>query len=104
MTPASLPGEGWRMTRLFLRLAPLLLVAAVLVGCTPDYYRLDPAPAEIPPNALRIGVTSTYPPIIFRLAGQVSGVEADLARLLATRLGRPAYFVEVSWDQQISYL
>src|SRR5262249_1538470 len=39
-----------------------------------------------------------------RLAGQVSGVEADLARLLAARLGRPAYFVEVSWDQQITYL
>lgn len=92
------------MTRPLLRLAPLLLLVAVWAGCTPDYYRANPVPADIPPNALRVGVTSTYPPVIFRQAGQIVGVEADLARLLATRLGRPAYFVEVPWDQQIDAL
>ena len=58
----------------------------------------------MPPNALRVGVTSTYPPIIFRQGGQIAGVEADLARLLGTRLGRPVFFVEVTWDQQIESL
>ncbi len=51
-----------------------------------------------------MGVTSTYPPIIFRQGGQIAGVEADLARLLGTRLGRPVFFVEVIWDQQIESL
>ena len=31
-------------------------------------------------------------------------MEADLARLLGPRLGRPVYFVEVPWDQQIESL
>jgi len=95
------------MIRARLRLLPLLLLAGglglVLAGCE-DYYRHPPAPAEIPPNALRIGVTSTYPPIIFRQGGEMAGVEADLARMLGVRLGRPIHFVEVSWDQQIDTL
>lgn len=92
------------MTRPPIRLVPLLLLVAVSAGCAQDYYRVDPAPADIPPNALRAGVTTTYPPIIFRQTGQVAGVEVDLARLLGTRLGRPVYFVEVPWDQQIDAL
>jgi ABC-type amino acid transport substrate-binding protein len=91
------------MVRLSLRLILLLIAASVWAGCTPEYYR-PPAEVEIPPNALRVGVTSTYPPIVFRQAGQVSGVEAELARLLGTRLGRPPHFVEVPWDQQIDAL
>jgi ABC-type amino acid transport substrate-binding protein len=95
------------MIRPRVRLALLVLFAAglgpVLGGCE-DYYRNPPRPAEIPPNALRVGVTSTYPPIIFRQSGEMAGVEADLARLLATRLGRPVHFVEVVWDQQIDTL
>jgi polar amino acid transport system substrate-binding protein len=91
------------MTRSPLRL--LLLVAVTLwAGCAENYYRVNPAPAEVPPNALRVGVTSTYPPIIFRQGGQIAGVEADLARLLGTRLSRPVYFVEVAWEQQIDTL
>lgn len=92
------------MTRARLRLAFLLVVATLGAGCAEDYYRPAPGPAEVPANALRVGVTSTYPPIVFRQAGQVAGVEADLARLVATRLGRPLYFVEVAWDQQIDAL
>jgi ABC-type amino acid transport substrate-binding protein len=94
------------MIRSRFRLVPLLLLvllAAVSTGCQ-DYYRHDPAPADIPPNALRVGVTPTYPPIIFKQGGEMTGVEADLARLLGTRLGRPVHFVEVTWDQQIDVL
>jgi len=92
------------MTRPPLRLAVLLAAVTLWAGCAEDYYRASPAPAEVPPNALRVGVTSTYPPIIFRQGGQIAGAEADLARLLGTRLGRPVYFVEVTWDQQIESL
>jgi polar amino acid transport system substrate-binding protein len=87
----------------FLRLVPLLLAMSVWAGCTPEYYRVD-APVEVPPNALRVGVTSTYPPIVFRQGGQIAGVEAELARLLGARIGRPPHFVEVPWDQQIEAL
>lgn len=89
--------------RPFLRLALLVAAAALWAGCVPEYYRTA-EPVEVPPNALRVGVTSTYPPIVFRQGGQVAGAEADLARLLGTRLGRPAYFVEIPWDQQIDAL
>jgi polar amino acid transport system substrate-binding protein len=94
------------MIRSCLRLVPVLLVLTVVAGSTgcEDYYRHDPVPADIPPNALRVGVTPTYPPIVFRQGGEITGVEADLARLLGTRLGRPVHFVEVAWDQQIDAL
>lgn len=92
------------MTRSPLRLAALLAAVTLWAGCAEDYYRPSPGPAEAPPNALRVGVTSTYPPIVFRQGGQVAGVEADLARLLGARMGRPVHFVEVTWDQQIESL
>ena len=91
------------MTRAALRLLLLLLAGALAAGCVQDYYRVAPQ-AEVPANALRVGVTSSYPPIVFRQAGQITGVEADLARLLGARLGRPAHFVEVAWDQQVEAL
>jgi polar amino acid transport system substrate-binding protein len=92
------------MTRSSLRFALLLAALLLWAGCAEDYYRPSGAQSDVPPNALRVGVTSTYPPIVFRQAGQVTGVEADLARLLGPRLGRPVYFVEVLWDQQIDAL
>ena len=94
------------MIRSCLRLVPLLLLAVGAVASTgcQEYYRPAAPPPEIQPNALRVGVTPTYPPIIFKQDGQIAGVEADLARLLGTRLNRPIYFVEVTWDQQIDAL
>jgi ABC-type amino acid transport substrate-binding protein len=53
---------------------------------------------------LRVGVTSTYPPVIFRQQGQIVGIEADLAVLLGARLNRTVEFVEVDWTQQIDML
>jgi ABC-type amino acid transport substrate-binding protein len=91
------------MTRSTRRLVLLLVVAMLGAGCADDYYRTSP-PTEVPRNALRVGVTPTYPPIIFKQGGQMAGVEADLARLLGGRLGRPVYFAEVLWDQQIDVL
>jgi polar amino acid transport system substrate-binding protein len=92
------------MTRAALRLLLLLVAVALAAGCVQDYYRVAPPADEVPVNALRVGVTSSYPPIVFRQAGQLAGVEADLARLLGARLGRPAHFVEVAWDQQVDAL
>jgi len=91
------------MTRSPCRLVWLVAATMLWAGCADDYYRHSPA-GDVPQNALRVGVTPTYPPIIFKQGGQMAGVEADLARLLGTRLGRPVYFSEVLWDQQIDAL
>src|SRR5262249_54888242 len=55
-------------------------------------------------SILRVGVTPTYPPIIFKQNQQLAGVEVELARRLGARLGRPAQFVELRWDEQIPAL
>lgn len=93
------------MTRRSLRVGFLLGAAIVWAGCAGDeYYRPGPTQAEIPPNALRVGVTPTYPPIVFTQGGQIAGLEADLARLLGARLGRPVHFIDIPWDQQVDAL
>jgi ABC-type amino acid transport substrate-binding protein len=85
--------------RLARRLVLPVALALVVGGC---------ATAEGPeggqPNALRVGVTSTYPPMIFKQGGGVAGVEADLARRLGQELGRPIRFVELRWEDQIPAL
>jgi ABC-type amino acid transport substrate-binding protein len=86
------------------RLIAILAAVALFAGCAEDYYRTGSGPTDVPANALRVGVTPTYPPVIFKQGGQIAGVEADLARQLGPRLGRPVYFVEVLWDQQVDAL
>ncbi len=92
------------MTRFAARLVPLFAALAVLAGCAEDYYRTEPPRAAPAGPVLRVGVTSTYPPVIFRQQGQVVGIEADLAALLAARLGRTVQFVELEWTRQIDAL
>lgn len=55
-------------------------------------------------NVLRVGVTATMPPMIFKRNGEYAGIEADLARQLAADLGKTVRFVEVPWDKQIDAL
>ncbi len=55
-------------------------------------------------NALRVGVTANFPPLIYKEKGQIKGMEADLAQRLADALGRDLYFVEVPWKDQIGAL
>ena len=89
------------------RLVPLLAALALALGwagCAEDYYRREARPAATTGPLLRVGVTSTYPPVIFRQEGQFAGIEADLAALLGTRLGRTVHFVEVPWTAQIDAL
>ncbi len=55
-------------------------------------------------NPILVGVTPNYPPIIFKTGEQITGLEADLAKLLAAELKRPIEFVELSWERQIPSL
>jgi ABC-type amino acid transport substrate-binding protein len=44
-------------------------------------------------SPLRVGTAADTPPLAFQQDGQVVGMEADLARLLETQLGRPLQFL-----------
>jgi ABC-type amino acid transport substrate-binding protein len=84
---------------------PLLiaLLVAVLGGCaTAD--APPPAAGGADPRPLRVGVTPTYAPVIFKLGGRLAGIEADLAVRLGQALGRRVVFVEVAWEDQIPAL
>ncbi len=87
------------------RRAVLVLAAAGLAACAVG--PPDPPPPGLP-GEIRVGVTSSYAPIIFRLGGPttgtIAGVEADLARRLGEALGRPVRFIEVRWEEQIDML
>jgi polar amino acid transport system substrate-binding protein len=58
----------------------------------------------IQPAPLKVGVTPIFPPMIFKEAGKICGVEADFAKEIGAALGRPIEFVEVGWEDQIPAL
>jgi polar amino acid transport system substrate-binding protein len=53
---------------------------------------------------LRVGVTASFPPMIYKEGGQLVGVEADFAKALGEALGRPVKLVEVNWEDQFTAL
>lgn len=57
-------------------------------------------------GVLRVGVTPNYPCLIDKAAGtgQICGLEAECAALLAKRLHSRLQFVEVKWEDQIPAL
>jgi len=60
--------------------------------------------ASADPTVLRVGVSPKSPPMIFKQAGQIVGVEADLASALGQALGRRVVFVEEDWGNLIDAL
>jgi ABC-type amino acid transport substrate-binding protein len=55
-------------------------------------------------SPLRVGITPNYPPMIFKLNGRITGVDADLAGRLGKELNLPVQFVELGWERLISAL
>lgn len=53
---------------------------------------------------LRVGMTPNYPPLAYRQGDLLTGLEADFARALGERLGRPVKFVELDWERLIPAL
>lgn len=85
-------------------IAVLCLTVALfwLAGCSTLPPASQRGPAET--NVLRVGVTATMAPMIFKRDGEYVGIEADLARQLAADLGRTVQFVPVPWDKQVDAL
>ena len=83
---------------------PMIIIFSIVLlslgGCATTGVQTGQAPG----NSLRVGVTPNYPPVIFKMNEQITGLEADLAQRLAQELGRPAEFVEISWEKQIPAL
>ena len=65
-----------------------------------------PAPSQAAreENPLRVGVSTNAPPLIYRQAADIVGLEAELAGEFAKFLGRPLRFVELPWQDQIPAL
>jgi len=84
-----------------LGLVLILMFAGIVAGCAGSSEK-----SVIPPDEsiLRIGVSTNYPPLIFKQGEDIVGVEADLARELAAYLGKKPVFVEVTWADQIDQL
>jgi polar amino acid transport system substrate-binding protein len=90
------------MIRLIGRMVLLVLVTLAFFGCATATD--SPTAQEVKNNALRVGVSPDYPPMIFKLNDRITGAEADLALRLGNALGSPVEFVELGWDQLISSL
>jgi len=68
-------------------------------------FALLSAPLSLPgAEVLRVGITPTTPPMIYREGKTPVGLDADLARALGEHLQRPIKFVEVKWEDQIPSL
>jgi ABC-type amino acid transport substrate-binding protein len=77
-------------------LVALGLVLLTAAGCQSLSKDLRPA--------LRVGVAPTYPPVIFESEGEIVGIEADLARLVAEKIGRRLVFVRYPFPGLIGAL
>jgi len=97
-------GKKWRLGRL-LGLILIVTALSLFAGCAPTGQNTT-QPNLIPPdkNVLRVGVSPNSPPLIFRQGNKIVGLEADLARELATYLAKSLRFVELKWDDQIPAL
>ena len=78
------------------------LILSGWLGWLPLAWPGDATPSEASP--LRVGVTPTLPPMVFKQGGTLVGIDVDLARLLGQELGRPVKFVEVPWEDQLEAL
>lgn len=81
----------------------VLIILVVVAGCAGGNKEAPVAPVP-DESILRIGVSTNYPPLIYKQGEDVIGVEADLARELAAYLGKKPVFVEVAWKDQIEHL
>jgi len=81
----------------------LVLIAAA--GCLAACAAAPSTVIAPSPDILRVGVCANRPPMVFKNDdGSYAGFEADLARELASSLGKTAAFVDCAWDDLIPAL
>ena len=80
------------------------VAAALVAGCSSAPSGPAAPSVAVSSTVLRVGVTPSTPPMIFKSGSQYVGVEAELAESLARDLGRKVVFVEEKWDNLIDAL
>jgi ABC-type amino acid transport substrate-binding protein len=91
---------NWKIARKHATLVLVVLAVVMVAFCVPAAFAKKKPKKE----TLRVGVTPDYPPLIFVQGEKVAGIEADLARTLANRMGRTLTFRKVRWERQIDEL
>jgi polar amino acid transport system substrate-binding protein len=83
-----------------LRVLSLVLLATVWSACAGDDGRFG----NVGRSPRRVGVSPTYPPVIFENVGKIVGIEADLARFVGDALGRRIVFERYPFPELIEAL
>ncbi len=55
-------------------------------------------------SALRVGLSTRYPPVAFTKDGELAGLEVDLARAAGEHIGKPIHFEVLEFDELIPAL
>ena len=80
-----------------------LIFAFLLAGCA-QTTKTPSEPKVADTATLRVGVTTTSPPFVFKQSGEIVGLDAEMAREFARFIGKTPRFVELEWDDQIPAL
>lgn len=90
------------MYKIFVRILLVTLVTAFFLGCaTTQDTKSVVKPKQ---DTLLVGITPSYPPLIFKLGDRIAGIEVDLAQKLGKELNRKVEFIELGWDALIPAL
>ena len=80
-----------------------LIFAFLVAGCA-QTTKPPAEPTAADAATLRVGVTTTSPPFVFKQAGEIVGLDADMAREFARFIGKTPRFIDLKWDDQITAL
>jgi polar amino acid transport system substrate-binding protein len=80
-----------------------LIFAFLVAGCA-QTTKTPSEPKVADAATLRVGVTTTSPPFVFKQSEEIVGLDADMAREFARFIGKTLRFVDLEWDDQIPAL
>jgi ABC-type amino acid transport substrate-binding protein len=82
----------------------LIIFYFALPGCAPKEPALTDGDDSSPEQTLKVGITADAPPLIYKRNGEITGLEAELAKKFSAFLGKKIRFIEVKWIDQIPTL
>ena len=83
-----------------------LLTFSLIAACgtTSQKNIADSTSIKADENILRVGISPSAPPLIYKQGEKVVGLEAELAQKFAQYLRKSVRFIEVEWEDQIPAL
>src|SRR5215468_3659337 len=79
-------------------------IVALLLAASCSTHEVAKTASAAPSTALRAGIAPIYPPLAFKKAGQITGIEPQFAQLLGPALGAQVTVVETPWEDLIPAL